>query len=102
MLVDYRGFGKSEGKANSDNILRDADAVYDFVSKYHAPHKIVVWGESLGGSPALHVAARRPVAGLILLSTFTSLHSVFRGNYIIHYLARVVTPILIKTQIILV
>lgn len=91
VLVDYRGFGKSEGKASSDNVLRDADAVYKFVSRFYPPHKIRVWGESLGGTPAIYIAARRPVAGLIILSTFTSFHSVIKGNYLLYYLARTVT-----------
>ncbi len=91
VLVDYRGFGKSEGKANSDNILRDADAVYNFVAKYHQPHKIIIWGESLGGTPAIHNASKRPICGLILLSTFTFFHSIIKGNYLLYYLARTVT-----------
>lgn len=91
VIVDYRGFGKSEGKANSDNVLRDADAVYNFVAKHHSPHKIKIWGESLGGVPAIYIASRRPTSGLLLLSTFTSLHAMLSGNYVLYCIARSVT-----------
>jgi hypothetical protein len=37
-----------------------------------APDRIIPLGRSLGGAAATHIAAGRPVAGLILESTFTS------------------------------
>ena len=40
----------------------------------------MVFGRSLGSAMALHVAARRDVAGLILVSPFTSLRDVARSH----------------------
>lgn len=48
-------------------------------------------GESLGGSPAIHIASKYAVSGLIILSTYTSLHSIIQGNYLLYAIARAVT-----------
>lgn len=80
-LVDYRGYGRSTGKVSPQNILKDAEASYRFlVDNGHDPSTIVIWGESLGGSPACHVYSNYPVHSLILLSTFSSLHSLLPSN----------------------
>jgi pimeloyl-ACP methyl ester carboxylesterase len=41
----------------------------------------VVYGRSIGSGPALHVAAERPVAGVIVESAFTSLRALARRHY---------------------
>jgi hypothetical protein len=59
-----------------------ADAAYDYaISALHAvPDRIIGAGWSLGGAVAIDLAGRRPVAGLIALSTFTSLPAVARHH----------------------
>jgi len=73
-IFDYRGFGKSEGKPFEEGLYRDARAAYRWWQSEREPlgEKLILVGESLGGSVAVHLAARAPVAGLILQSTFTS------------------------------
>ena len=53
----------------------DAEAAYQWLVdvKKISPKRIVSHGESLGGAVALELALRRPVAGLILESSFTSI-----------------------------
>jgi fermentation-respiration switch protein FrsA (DUF1100 family) len=71
---DYRGYGTSEGKASAKNARRDAEAAYRYlVDILHvSPDRIIVHGRSVGAALALHVAAKEPLAGVILESPFVS------------------------------
>ena len=64
--VNYPGFGGSPGKPALATIGPAALAAYDALKQRAAGRPVVVWGASLGTTAALHVAARRPVAGLVL------------------------------------
>jgi fermentation-respiration switch protein FrsA (DUF1100 family) len=82
MLLDYRGYGRSEGTPDEDGTYRDADAAYDWLRRRPvAEQRIVVYGESLGGPIATDLAARRPVGGLILESAPSSIIGVARHHY---------------------
>lgn len=74
-LLDYRGFGRSQGKPSLKGILRDARAAYEHVTGPlgQAPSRVVILGESLGGAAAIHLAASVPCAGLVAQATFTSM-----------------------------
>lgn len=72
VLFDYRGYGRSAGTPTEKGTYLDAQAVYDWTAKRLPGAKIVLHGESLGCGPALETALRRPAAGLILDSGFTS------------------------------
>jgi alpha-beta hydrolase superfamily lysophospholipase len=64
--MNYPGFGGSTGPARLSRIGPAALAAFDEL-KRHATHRpIVPYGASIGATAALHVAAQRPVAGLIL------------------------------------
>jgi abhydrolase domain-containing protein 17 len=71
---DYEGYGTSEGKPSETALYEDEFAAYDYlaVNLGTPPDRILIYGRSVGGGPAVHVAARRPAAGLILQSTFVS------------------------------
>lgn len=71
---DYHGYGTSGGVSNEENLYLDIDAAYLYLTeKQHIPpSRIIVYGRSLGGGPSIYLAARHPVAGLILESTFAS------------------------------
>jgi len=73
LIVDYRGYGKSAGRPTERGLYRDADAAYDrLIAMGYPPAQIIVHGESLGSAVAADLASRRPCAGLILESPFTS------------------------------
>ncbi|MBI5866278.1 MAG: alpha/beta hydrolase, partial [Planctomycetes bacterium] len=75
LLVEFRGFGRSGGKPTEAGITADVLAFYDWLAaqpEVDARH-IAVHGRSVGGGPAAKLAAERPVAALILQSTFTSI-----------------------------
>ncbi len=80
--VDYRGYGRSEGKPTEAAIKADALAVYDALAAKLGPNpRIVVMGRSLGTAVAAHVAANRPVAGVILVTPFASLADVGQESH---------------------
>ena len=74
LLLDYRGYGRSEGKPFEEGLYRDARAAYNWWTRQRQPQgeKLILFGESLGGAVAVHLGARVPIAGLMLQSTFTS------------------------------
>jgi fermentation-respiration switch protein FrsA (DUF1100 family) len=74
LIIDYRGYGKSEGEPHEAGLYLDALAAWDWWTAERKPsgEKIVLFGESLGGAVAVHLAADFPVTGLVLQSTFTS------------------------------
>lgn len=74
LTFDYRGYGRSDGEPSEHGTYADAQAAYQWLrTRGFAPEQILVWGESLGGGIASHVAATLPVGGLALQSTFTSI-----------------------------
>ena len=74
IVADYVGFGQSTGKPSEIGCRDTADAVYDYVRKHKDvdPSRIVAVGWSLGGAVAIDLAARKPLAGLVVFSAFTS------------------------------
>lgn len=75
LLLDYRGYGRSEGRPSEAGVYEDAQAGLEYLiaERGFGPDRIVVFGRSLGGAVAIDLVQRHPVAGLILESTFTSL-----------------------------
>lgn len=74
LLFDYRGYGRSTGAPSEEALFEDAAAAYEWVrARGLCAGRIVVIGQSLDNAPAAHLAAARPVAGLVLVSPFLSL-----------------------------
>lgn len=83
-LVDYRGYGKSEGNVNHENdILEDAQTAFHWIveEKGVPPSKVIVYGESLGTYPAIRVASEHRVAAVILEAPFTSFVDLAKVHY---------------------
>ena len=73
-VFDYRGYGRSQGRPSEEGTYRDAQAAYQWLRQKGFPGtNIIAFGESLGGGVAAELAAREPVGGLVLESTFTSI-----------------------------
>ena len=79
-LVDYRGYGKSQGKFPTEKqVYEDAQKAWHHlvVEKNISPQQIVVFGHSLGGAIAIELATRHPeISGLIIEGSFTSLSDI--------------------------
>src|SRR5262249_52560640 len=64
--MNYPGFGGSTGPARLKSIAPAALAAFDELQRQANGRPIVLFGASIGTAPALHIAANRQVAGLIL------------------------------------
>ena len=82
VLVDYRGYGRSEGTPGEDGLYLDGLAIYDAVAARSVrPDDIVLFGRSLGGAIAIETALRRPAGFLVLESVFRSAPALAREHY---------------------
>ena len=83
LVVDYPGYGGSGGRATEAALYAAAEAGYALLATRPGvdPHRIFVYGRSLGSAVAIYTAARRPVAGLILESPFTSAAAMAKHHY---------------------
>jgi pimeloyl-ACP methyl ester carboxylesterase len=83
LLFDYRGYGRSSGRASEEGTYRDARAARSALLERPDvdPGRVVYLGESLGGAVALALALEHPPAGLVLMSAFTSIRDMARRHY---------------------
>jgi fermentation-respiration switch protein FrsA (DUF1100 family) len=75
LMLEYRGYGGNPGTLSEAGLQADAAAALDFVMGHeHIPvRRLAIYGESLGAAVAVHAAANRKVAALILEAPFTTL-----------------------------
>lgn len=80
LLLDYRGYGRSEGVPDEEGVYTDARAGLRHLveERGFSEERIVVFGRSLGSAVAVDLARARPLAGLILESAFPSAAEVAR------------------------
>ena len=74
LIVDYPGFGRSEGRPSEAGCYAAGEAAYDWLTavKKVRPEKIILYGKSLGGGVAVDLACQRPHRALVLAKAFTS------------------------------
>ncbi len=82
-IIDYRGYGSSEGRPAEKGTYLDADAAWQYLTndKEINPGQIILFGRSLGGAIASRLAAQTKAAALILESSFTSVADMGRHYY---------------------
>jgi fermentation-respiration switch protein FrsA (DUF1100 family) len=83
LIVNYRGYGASEGSPSERALVDDALTLYDHAAKLPGvdADRIVAFGRSLGSGPAVALAAQRPLRAVILVSPFDSLAAVAKRYY---------------------
>ena len=83
LLVNYRGYGDSQGTASEKALVSDGIALYDWATRRTDldAARIAVHGRSLGSGVAVQVAAARPVRCVILTTPFDSALAVAKGVY---------------------
>ncbi|MBS1171998.1 MAG: hypothetical protein H6R12_828, partial [Proteobacteria bacterium] len=76
-------YGASSGKPSEEGTYQDALAAWNWLTqeKRLAPERIVLFGESLGGSIAAWLAARHKPAGLVIYASFTSVPEMAQAVY---------------------
>jgi alpha/beta superfamily hydrolase len=73
-MINYRGFGKSEGSLFSESQFNsDMQTVFDYFKKQYNENQIVVFGYSLGTGPAAALAANNHPKMLILQAPYYSM-----------------------------
>lgn len=75
LILDYRGYGRSEGKPSEAGTAMDADAGWRWLkdNSGHDPDRLIIFGRSLGSAVAAELASRTDSAALILESPFRSM-----------------------------
>jgi len=82
LAYDYRGYGRSEGSPSEAGLRLDAAAAYDHLRAAGVePHRIVCFGESLGGAVTLRLASERPCGAVVVVATFPTIRDVARAHY---------------------
>ncbi len=83
LLLDYRGYGRSEGSPSQKALTADALALYDHAAKLPGvdPQRVYAFGRSLGSGVAVALAAQRPLKGVILSTPYDSLLAVAKRHY---------------------
>lgn len=74
LIIDYRGYGQSEGRATEKGLYRDAEAAWRYLVEDRGvpASDVIVFGRSLGASVASRLAAEHRPLALIVESSFTS------------------------------
>jgi hypothetical protein len=83
LIIDYRGYGQSEGRTTENGTYRDADAAWRYLveSRGIVASDIVIFGRSLGASVASWLAAQHQPLALIVESSFTSVPDIAQELY---------------------
>ena len=72
-FVDYRGYGKSDGKYTKDSqLFNDVQKVYDYVKGIYNEDQITVLGYSLGSGLGAYLASKNKPKQLILNAPYYS------------------------------
>lgn len=78
-ILDYRGYGKSEGNISSETQLHnDVQAAYNHLRTLYTEDKIVVLGYSIGSGLAVKLAGNNQPQQLILLAPYHSLKALVK------------------------
>ena len=82
-IIDYRGYGQSEGKTTERGTYRDAEAAWNYLltTKNIAAGQIIIFGRSLGAAIAAWLASVHQPAGLIVESGFSSVPAMGKRLY---------------------
>lgn len=79
LLVEYRGYGRSDGAPGREAVRKDMIGFYDWLIGRNDVDrsKIVFHGRSIGGAVAADLSQHRKPSAMILTSTFTSMEYMF-------------------------
>jgi hypothetical protein len=84
LIVDYPGFGRSQGRPSERGCYDAAEAAWNFATKEKgvAPENVIAFGRSTGGTVATWLAAGHPDCALLIIhSAFSSVPDVAARNY---------------------
>lgn len=81
LLVEYAGYGRSDGSPSQTSITEGMLAAYDWARQHEDvdASRIIPYGRSLGGGAASALSLERPVPALIFESSFSSVAAFASG-----------------------
>ncbi|HLA89470.1 MAG TPA: alpha/beta hydrolase [Gemmatimonadaceae bacterium] len=90
LLVEYPGYGRSEGRPSETSITAAITAAYDWAVRQPTVdrERIIAYGRSIGSGAACALAKNRPVAAIVLESSFTSVRRLARRFGVPGFLVR--------------
>jgi len=90
LLVEYPGYGRSEGTPSQRSVAAAMRAAYDaaIARPDVDPARVIGFGRSLGGGAVCQLAGERSLAALVLESTFTSVADLARTFGLPRFLVR--------------
>lgn len=90
LLVEYPGYGRSGGRPSQASVTEAMAAGYDFLASREEidSERIVGWGRSVGGGAVCSLARERPLAALVLQSTFTDVAALARTMLVPSFVIR--------------
>ena len=81
-ILDYRGYGKSEGSIESQaQLYKDVQAAYEHLLVDYPEENVVIVGFSIGSGPAAMLAAQNKPKMLLLLAPYYSLTDMLRHTF---------------------
>ncbi len=82
LLLDYRGYGLSEGRPSEKGVYRDGEAGLSYLveERGFALSDVVIFGRSIGSAVAIDIAQGKDLAGLILVSPLSSGRAIARSQ----------------------
>lgn len=98
-MFDYQGYGLSSGIPSERGMFMNGVVAHDYLMATGLVKEndvLVVYGTSLGGAVAAHIAVQRRVNGLVLENTFLSLRSIAAEIY--PFLPKFLIPNLFDTH----
>ncbi|WP_416151213.1 alpha/beta hydrolase [Salipaludibacillus sp. HK11] len=74
LLMNYRGYGLSDGTPSEENLFHDATKIHDVITNQESidENTVVAMGRSMGTAPATHLSKKRDMSGTILVSPYDS------------------------------
>ncbi|XP_072175950.1 protein ABHD13-like [Diadema setosum] len=102
LLLDYRGYGRSEGVPSESGLYIDAQSTLDYLHTRRDidPSQIFIFGRSLGGAVAIDVASEKRnigrLKGLLVENTFTCIQEM--GSHLFSSAVRWIPLCLVKNK----
>ncbi len=79
-MLEYRGYGQSQGKPSEQGLYEDAQTAYRYlIGKGVNVKNLILFGESLGGAVAIDLAAKEKIGKVVVESTFTSIREMAKN-----------------------
>ena len=83
LVINYRGYGESQGIPGEEHMVADGRMLFDWLSErgHVDPGRVAVVGRSLGSGVAVQVAMERPVHSLVLITPYDSILAIAQRRF---------------------